>query len=351
MPNYFSLYSAFVKNSEPPAVFHSWSSIAAISALLGKKCFVPQGHFTVFPHLYIVLVGDAGSRKTTAMDVARKLVEMVETVPIAPDSATRESLIDEMSNSKVVAELNGRDISYWQSSAFVSELQEFLGGRHINQAMVGFLTAIWDRDIFKERTRKGGQVVIHNPYFTMLGCCTTSWMNEKLKQDIISDGFSRRTIFALGAEPSAAIPWPVSTEAELIIKTQLAQEVKRIHNIRGQFKITKKALEIYCEFYMQMRDEGKQYSDKVQSYFSSKHVLLLKVCMCISAGVSSNMTIDSGILKAGLKFLKSSEKHLDEVFSGVGRNELKSQADKIEKRIAACDGGITRAELLITSYV
>lgn len=349
MKNYFALYQDFVQNSEPPAVFHAWSSISAISALLGKKCFVPQGHFTVFPQLYVVLVGDAGSRKTTAMDVARKLVEMVEEVPIAPDSATRESLIDEMSDSKVCAELNGRDVSYWQSSAFVSELEQFLGGRHINQAMVGFLTAIWDRDIFKERTRKGGNVIVHNPYFTMLGCCTTSWMNDKLKQDVISDGFSRRTIFALGTKLSNLVPWPVTSAASMEAKTKLAMEVKRIFAIKGQFQITKEALVIYSTYYQQMREEGKKYSEKVQNYFSSKHVLLLKVAMCISAGVSSNMLIDSAVLNAALAFLASSEKHLDDVFSGVGRNELKAQADKILNRIKTA-GTMRRAELLLLSY-
>jgi hypothetical protein len=197
VPNFFELYARYTDRTEPPPNFHAWSAVGAISALLGKKCQIPQGHWTIFPNLYIVLVGSPGTRKSTAMNIAKKLVRLVSEIPIAAESTSREALIDFMATSRVMCTSNGADISYWQASSFGTELEQFLGGKHINQAMVGFLTAIWDESIFVEQTRKGGTVTINNPYFTMLGCCTPGWVTEKLKNDVITDGFSRRVIFAL----------------------------------------------------------------------------------------------------------------------------------------------------------
>lgn len=351
MPNFFSFYSDYVKHTEPPPNFHAWSTIGAISALLGKKCYIPQGHFTVFPNLYIVLVGDPGTRKSTAMNIAKRLVRLIPEVPIAPESSTREALIDDLADNKVVATLNNKDVSYWQSSAFVTEMQEFLGGKHINQSMVGFLTAIWDEPVFKERTRKGGEVIIHNPYFSLLGCCTPEWMNTKLKQDVITDGFSRRTIFALETELNCLNPWPESSPDQLEHLAKLEMEATRVFQVGGIFMLTKQAREYYDDKYCSTREEAKQFSEKVQNYFTSKHILALKIAMCLSAGVSSRRIIDSSVIKLAFKFLEQSERGLDEVFSGVGRNELKAHADKVFSRICdAGEEGLTERELLAISY-
>lgn len=347
MPNFFDFYDDYTKDTEPPPNFHAWSAMGALSALLGKKCYIPQGSFTVFPNTYIVLVGTPGTRKTSAMNIAKRLVRLVEKVPIAPESSTREALIDEMSGNKVVASYKGRDISYWQSSAFVSELQEFLGGKHINASMVGFLTAIWDESIFKERTRKGGEVVIHNPFFSMLGCCTPGWMNEKLKQDVITDGFSRRTIFALEEELNTLNPWPVSSPEQLEQLTLLSNEAKRVAEITGEFILSKKAYEYYAAKYIATREEAKAFSEKIQSYFTSRHILALKLAMCISAGIDSMRNISEETMMLAYKFLEQSERHLDQVFAGVGRNELKAYSDKVLAFVQAAPKGVTKGDMLM----
>lgn len=350
-PNFFRLYHDYTKLSEPPPNFHAWSAIAVISALLGKKCFMPQGLFTVFPNLYVILVGDPGTRKSTAMNVAKRLTKLVERVPIAPESSTREALIDDMAKNKVTWEMDGKDISYWQSSAFVGELEQFFGGKHINSQMVGFLTAIWDEPEFKERTRKGGEVKIRNPYFSLLGCCTPGWMNDKLKNDVISDGFSRRGIFVLEKNLNCSNPDPVITPEEEAALVLLEKEVQRIFLVAGRFSYTTEARFLWIAEYNKIREEAKHYSTKVQHYFSSKHILAQKIAMCLSAATRNDRIIDSIVLRAAFEFLGETEKTLDEVFSGVGRNELKAQADKVYQHIAKTEEtGLTKGQLLGMCY-
>ena len=351
MPNFFQLYADYVKVTEPPPNFHAWSAIGAISALLGKKVHIPQGHFTVFPNLYIILVGEAGTRKSTAMNIAKRLVRLVKEVPFAPDSGSREALIDTMAASKVLASFNGKDCSYWQCASFGTELEQFLGGKHVNQAMVGFLTAIWDEMIFKERTRKGGEVIVHNPYFSMLGCCTPTWVTDKLRQDVITDGFSRRVIFALEKEPNCLNAWPESTAEQLQTLATLYNEAQRIFQIAGPYEMSKQAREYYAKQYVKMREDAKKYSEKIQSYFTSKHELALKLAMCISAGIDSTRFITLAMIELAFTFLAQSERCLELVFSGIGRNELNALSERALNRVRERgEKGMTKAEFVSACY-
>jgi hypothetical protein len=348
--NIFSLYQEYTKRTEPPPNYHAWSLIGAMSALLGKKCYIPQGHFTVFPNLYIVLVGPAAMRKSTALNIAKNFVRKIDKLPIAPESSTREALIDDMSKSKVSFVVEGQEVSYWQSSAFVGELEQFFGGKHINQQMVGFLTAIWDEAVFKERTRKGGEVLIQNPYFTMLGCCTDEWMNTKLSQDVISDGFSRRTIFVLETKLNCLNPWPESSEAEEALKEKIQVEIARIFNTAGKFTFTDPARALWDKMYFGVREEASKHSPKLSNYFSSKHILVMKVAMCLSAALREDRLVDSATLQLAMDFLADTERRLDKVFSGVGDNPLKAKSNKVLEFISKHPEGITHARVLGEYY-
>ena len=326
--------------AEPPPNFNAWCAIGAISALLGKKCFIPQGHFTTFPNLYIVLVGPPATRKSTAMNVLKKMLRGVAKVPLAPESATRESLIDDMARARVEWNLLGKDISYWQATAFVTELEQFIGGKHINDAMVKFLTAIWDEPFFKERTRKGGEVTIHNPYFTMLACCTSSWINEKLQADVISDGFTRRTIFVNEQDLNCLNPWPEDGPREEELNGLMLKDALRIFNIAGKFHFTPEARAYYDALYMNQRKMAEDHIPQLEHYFSSRHILLQKVVMCLSAAHRSDRIVDSSTLRLANDFLLETEKSLDRLFAGVGRNELAPIAARITD-ILAEQGSLT----------
>jgi hypothetical protein len=286
------------------------------------------------------------------MNIAKKLVRLVSEIPIAAESTSREALIDFMATSRVMCTSNGADISYWQASSFGTELEQFLGGKHINQAMVGFLTAIWDESIFVEQTRKGGTVTINNPYFTMLGCCTPGWVTEKLKNDVITDGFSRRVIFALEKEKACLNDWPENSPEKLEALAVLNNECQRIFQIQGQFELSQPARVFHKEQYENMQQEALKYSEKIQSYFTSKHELALKIAMCLSAGIDSSRFITKDVIEAAYTFLEQSERCLETVFAGIGRNDLKAYGDRaLEKIRRHGNTGTTKAQFVKENYL
>lgn len=217
--------------------------------------------------------------------------------------------------------------------------------------MVGFLTAIWDEPIFVEQTRKTGKVTIHNPYFTLLGCCTPKWVSEKLKSDVITDGFSRRVIWQLEKDRACLNPRPQTSPEKIQALLLLHQEAQRIFQLQGQFELSNEACVKFDRLYYQTAKIASQYSEKIQSYFTSKHDLLYKVAMCISAGLNNSRLITSQVLDTANAFLLQSERCLETVFAGIGRNELKSQADRaLEKVRQAGTAGMTKAQFAKANY-
>src|SRR3990172_5559706 len=70
----FDLYFKYVEGTEPPAVFHRWSIVGCIGAYLGRQMWLPFGGSRLFPNQYIMFVSDPGTRKSTAIKRAAKLI-------------------------------------------------------------------------------------------------------------------------------------------------------------------------------------------------------------------------------------------------------------------------------------
>ena len=74
--NLFDMYFKYVEGTEPPAVFHRWAIIGAVGAMLGRQVWFPFGSSRLFPNKYIMFVGDPGTRKSTAIKRATKLISL-----------------------------------------------------------------------------------------------------------------------------------------------------------------------------------------------------------------------------------------------------------------------------------
>lgn len=350
--NFLQAYKVYTKETEPPQSFQAWTAISVCGALLGRKCYMPMGHFNVYPNMYVLLVGNPGTRKSTALQVGRNLLRAGKQVPVAASSTTRESLIEAMTEDScaVKAKVDDKLMKYQQLSAFVGEFAEFIGGRHISEDMVRFMTGIWDEDVFEYKTKNKGKFKIYSPFFTMLGACTPDWIIRQLKADIVSDGFSRRTIFVHGEKRNCLNPRPILTPEMIEARSIMNNESKRIHSIVGEFCFSKEATTIFDKFYKSLEEVESKAPDRLKSYFSTKPNLVQKVAMCISAGISSSRVIDSKILNATLTLFEQNERYLYKLFGAMGRNELKAELVKVTERIQAAPKGITKKDLVLDMY-
>jgi len=93
---YLNEYLRMVEDTESPRIFHIWAAVFAVSAALGRRCWLPFGVFDVYPNHYILLVGTPGTRKSTAASLTRKLLKASTGVRFAPadTGGQRQGLIN-----------------------------------------------------------------------------------------------------------------------------------------------------------------------------------------------------------------------------------------------------------------
>ena len=72
--NLIDAYIEYRAETEPPAIYHRWSMIASVAALLGRRFYIPFGSSHIYPNLYIMLIGGVGTRKSSAIKEATKLI-------------------------------------------------------------------------------------------------------------------------------------------------------------------------------------------------------------------------------------------------------------------------------------
>lgn len=71
---YFDVYNEYTKDSECPRFYHRWGAISSLAAFLGRDCWFQFGHFNIYPNMYVKLIGSPGTRKSTAIKIAKQIV-------------------------------------------------------------------------------------------------------------------------------------------------------------------------------------------------------------------------------------------------------------------------------------
>ena len=182
-------YLRYVADTEPPVLHHIWSLVGVMSANLGRRCYYELGCLTIFPNQYILLVGDPGVRKSTAMGYAKRFIKNNSRIRIAPDDTggQRQGLISAMLGEGMdddfveelltegLGELDSSDIAVpirphsddrHTMFVYASEFASFLG--QSSYELIVFLTKTWDGEDHNY-TLKNSKCILEKPLINLLG--------------------------------------------------------------------------------------------------------------------------------------------------------------------------------------
>lgn len=335
-------YEIVTRNNESPRNFHLFSSLVALSSLVSGKVWLDLGLFAIRPNLYVILTGTPGVKKTTAMAVAKRLLrELGDKIPMSAESQTKEALTLSMASKSKVCKVGVGEVPkrfapldeerskfiYCPMSVFVTEFSQFVGGSNAAH-MLDFLTTIYDEESYKNETKGKGVDILPMPYLTLLGCTVPDWITAKLKEDVISGGFSRRTIFVYEHHTDLRIPIPFVTEEMEAAWDRLVIKARKISELSGPFKWGEGAEDFYCDWYRGLK---RPDDPMLEGWFNSIHIQMLKIAMLISAseweGGIHFLQIEH--MQVSMALLEIVEANIPKVFKGVGRNELFGISNKI----------------------
>lgn len=333
--SFLANYMEFNSGNEAPQQFHRWCGLLVLSAAASRRFWLDMGYFKVTPNLYVVLLGRPGIKKTTAMSIARGFVQELG-VPMSAECQTKESLCKEWKDYVRVVEVPGEKepLIYTPISIFVTELSHFLGANALG--MMDFLTTVFDiQGPYTVKTKNKGSESVAGPYLTLCGCTTPDWVTTYLKQDIISGGFSRRCLFVLEHKNEKPIAIPVLTDEQRGSYIEALNHVKALCGEAGEFHFDKEGRQYYCDWY-DWQFYNLPQDVNVQGYYTTKHIHLLKVAMLMALSEDIRCrTLTKPTLEAAQKLLEMTERNLESVYSGVGRNELNNVSHKLVEMLKA----------------
>ena len=333
LEDWLDSYVKLTDNSEPPQTYRLWCGISVIAACLKRKCVLNWGTLTLYPNMYIVLVGPSGRcRKGTAMNQGMYFLREMG-IRLAAESITREALIRELKTSTDTQVDVSTGAMYLHSSLTIysQELTVFLG--YNNLSLMADLTDWFDcRDTWTYRTKNQGTDEITGVWVNLIGATTPDLLQTTLPRDAIGGGLTSRMIFVYEQKKWKVVATPFLSKEERELQKALKQDLEKISMMAGEFKVTSEFIDAYVPWYISYSEGKPPFDDyRFSGYFERRPTHLLKLCMICCAARNSNMLIDKCDFDKALQIIVTTEKKMQYTFSGVGKSDT---ADIMERVIA-----------------
>ena len=324
--DWISAYLKYTEDTESPISYHTWTAISLISGALQRKCSMQWGLETIYPNMFIVLVGSAGrTRKSLAINIGQELFKSLD-IPVVSEAITPEALLIKMQNSENQY-IDAQGLCHQHSSltCFSKELVTLVG--HSNYKFLGYLTDWWDSHdkwVYETIARKEDSVV--GMYLNILGATAPDWMATMLPTEAIGGGFTSRCIFVVEVNKAKHIPLPSITVEQTKLKQALCHDLSQIALIQGNYEFEKESAEIYKEWYLKesknMEDEKYVIEDpRFRAYCERRSTHLRKLCIVLQASQNDSKKITVKTGERALALLEKTEQLMPNVFGGLGRSD------------------------------
>ena len=356
---YLNDFIHYGSGTECPDIYLQWSGLSLLGAVLGRKVWTMHGgYFRIHPKLYVCLVGDAGSGKSTAKNQAKQFLKAVDPDYLVSSSfQSHQDIIDKMANevSAVKTWKNNATKTIQEYRVFYgicNELASLLSTD--KKGMVEFLVDVFDdEDDFTTGFKTGRlaqperKQIVPFPYVSILACAVPKWFMGNLKLDLFDGGLGRRLIVCYSNKthlnPNPQIP-AGGAEAKLRALDHL--RLCKSEAVQGELHKTASAEKWWNEWYM----DPKRFNlnDPIISQFhQTKHIQVLKIASLLTmCETPFTMQIEDVHLQAAVRMLDILEPNISKLTSGIGRNELAGIGAMIVDYINQRGGAVREVHLL-----
>lgn len=281
MSMYFEYAGA--SKSETPMVYHRWAAISMISALLERRCYISFGHDLIYPNQYILLMGNPGTRKSSAINIAIRLLASTGYNRFSSDKTSKERFLQDL--AKVDEEEDDVPISLdtvidrpSDSYVAIGEFTDFIGQN--NMEFITMLTNLWDcRDVYRHPKMRGSDVVINKPTVNILGGTTAQNFSLSFPPEAIGNGFLSRLILVHGDTTGRKVTIPAARD-EALRRLMIDRLIAIRDTAQGEVTISKEAYALVDEIY---NDQVDLEDNRFLHYNTRRLTHLLKLCTVFTA--------------------------------------------------------------------
>jgi hypothetical protein len=310
------------KEFESPLSFWKWAALCSISAVVKDSVWMSHGAFmNTYPNIYVMLHADSGLKKSAPVNVAKKLVQIVDNTRVISGRSSIQGIMKAMSTAKA---LPGKPILK-TACAFICSSELSASIVEDPQAMT-ILTDLYDRNYNAAdygSLLKQEQYDLNKPTVTMFSATNESHANEFFSQKEIGGGFFARTFIVFETEENR-INSLTSAHTTTLDYNKLAEYLKTLSQLSGPFlplskkepdekyqipiadpqtKLTSyytEASAIYDQWYYNFRAEAKGVRDSTGT-LNRMGTSVLKVAMLLSLGEKPELELTPSAVEEAIE--------------------------------------------------
>jgi len=362
MEDFISNYIEYAaENCESPRIFHRWSIMTGLGAYLSRDFYLQHGHFKVLPNMYTMLIGVAGTRKSTAIKISKSLLKdtgyehfsaakttkekfLLDLAGLELDGAAKknESLEDIMTDA-LWGDKEGDDKQMYIAA---DEFNNFIGNGNLE--FISLLGELWDFEgTYTNRIKNGTSVNINNPTINILGGNTPTNFATAFPPEIFGQGFFSRLLLIHSESSGRRIAFPEEPDAQA--KSELIGQLKRIkQQCFGPASLSRIARHLLEKIYHQ----PPGFDDiRFESYLNRRFNHLLKLCL-ISAASRSSRTIEESDVVYANTVLAVAERGMPKALGEFGKAKNADVVHKVLSFIYStfdATGGPSTAKMIFKS--
>lgn len=325
----FSEYFRYVGRTEAPAIYHRWTLLSILGTLLGRQVFYPFGHGKIYPNQYIMLMGSPGTRKGTAMNIGRKLLQGAGYSRFCPDRLSKERFLMEIKPYNAEDLLPDSDLEALvvdapsEIYAFAEEFTDLVGQGGME--FMTMLTKLWDN--MPEYTHPkihGRSIVIERPTVNIYGGNTQQGLALAIPPESLGNGFLSRMIFIHADPTGKKITFPEPVDQEL--RETLVEHLRRIREeVKGQMTQTPEASALLNRIYLECIEIEDM---RFKHYMTRRFIHCLKLCAIVAAAELTTELTAEIVLKANT-FLVAAERTMPKALGEYGRGKYQEVSSAI----------------------
>lgn len=340
--DFISRYLQYTADTEPPAIYHRWSILTAMSAYIGRSWYVNQGHFNIYPNLYVILIGGAGTRKNTAITLAKRLIKSAGYTTFAASKTSKEKLFIDLAESQDSGADDILDQNLFGSDTSSSTINEvFIASGEFNtffgNNILSFLEdlgELWDWEgPFENKIKNGKSVVINNPTINILGGTTPTMFAKTFPPEFIGQGFFSRCFLIYGERTRPKITFP--EEPDSVLTDELVTELRQMRGlVQNRLTYSSSAKKLIDRIY-----HGPELLDdpRFESFYNRRLSNLLKLCTVVSVARHSQRIEESDVLYANT-ILSHAEQLMPKALGEFGRAKNSDVTHKVLQCILSAPG-------------
>ena len=327
-----------LKKDKPLTGDDATANLDVMKAMLEE--FNATNGLNIDPAMLATMTGQEQPAQGNSKSTQRKLPEDPLLIPMTADAITYEALVRAHANSlrsigttdKSRLVVNG----YYSHSSLCISLEELSSMlRKHTQDVVNYLLRGYDCGDYVYETRTQGISKVKSMCLNMLGGTTPTFMKSAFTDELLSEGFSSRTIFCYAPE-NRFERFEVSrmSSEQLAAKDAILAHIERLSVLFGQVTYTPEAYDFMKNYIeVELKEHRKRCPAKLLHYYARKNITIQKLAMAHHFAESTEMVIQLESCHFAVKLSAEVEKTMETALETGGRNPLAPATNKIYRAV------------------